>query len=96
MNQPARTYEYRRRLPHYQSDKPIFVTFYTHARRILPDAAREVALKHCHHDRGTKLLLHAAVIMPDHAHLLLSILHDPEGWPYDAFHPAKPKKLLSP
>ena len=80
---PARIYKYHRRLPHYQSDKPLFVTFCTQARRILPDAARQVVLTHCHHDRGTKLLLHAAIVMPDHAHLLLSILRDPDGWPYE-------------
>ena len=29
------------------------------------------------------MLLHAAVVMPDHVHLLLSALRDPSGWPYE-------------
>ncbi len=29
-----------------------------------------------------RILLHAVVIMPDHVHLLLRPLRDPNGWPY--------------
>lgn len=76
-------YEYRRKLPHYQkADRPIFVTF----RKLLSDPfsyeARDLVLHHCLHDCGRKYRLHAAVIMPEHVHLLLTPLRQPDGWPY--------------
>ena len=47
---------YRRNLPHLQRDyKPHFLTFRTHQRWILPDAAREIALGSCLHDKDTKI-----------------------------------------
>jgi REP element-mobilizing transposase RayT len=36
-------------------------------------------LEHCLHDHGKKLRMHAAVVMPDHVHLLFSALHDMRG-----------------
>lgn len=48
----------------------------------MPEMAREVVLKHCLHDHGTKFLLHAAVVMPDHVHMLFTPLRDEEGWPH--------------
>jgi REP-associated tyrosine transposase len=78
-----REYEYRRRLPHYQkSDRAVFVTFRKGTREPLSEEARSIVLKHCLHDDGKKLLLHAAVVMPEHVHLLLTPLRDSEGWPY--------------
>jgi len=44
--------------------------------------ARDVILRHCLHDHGRKIRLHAAVVMPDHVHLLLTPLRDEQGWPY--------------
>jgi REP element-mobilizing transposase RayT len=78
-----RKYEYRRKLPHYQkADWPVFVTF----RKLLPDAfseqARDVVLDHCLHDHGRRYQLHAAVVMPEHVHVLLTPLRDARGWPY--------------
>jgi REP element-mobilizing transposase RayT len=78
-----RKYEYRRKLPHYQkADRPVFITFC----KLLPDPfsyeARDLILLHCLHDHGKKYLLHAAVIMPGHVHLLLTPLRDANGWPY--------------
>jgi REP element-mobilizing transposase RayT len=74
---------YRRRLPHLQRDyKAIFVTFRTWGGLVLPDAARDVVLKSCLHDNGVKLRLHAAVVMPDHVHLILTALSDPTGQQY--------------
>jgi REP element-mobilizing transposase RayT len=76
-------YEYRRRLPHYQRDeRPLFVTFCTLAHSILPPDARTLAMQHCLHDNGRAIDLHAAVIMPDHVHLLLTALRDAEGWTF--------------
>jgi len=39
-------------------------------------------LQHCLHDDGKTIHLHAAVIMPDHAHLLFTGLRDAEGWTF--------------
>jgi len=79
----ANKYEYRRRLPHYQKfDRVLFVTFCTLGRAALSPEAQDVILRHCVHDRGKRYLLHAAVVMPDHVHLLLTPLRDEKGWPY--------------
>ena len=74
-------YDYRRRLPHIQKDEqPLFITFASDRRWHLPPAAREIALNCClaHHGRRYELL--AAVVMPDHAHLILSPLRRTDGW----------------
>jgi REP element-mobilizing transposase RayT len=66
---------YRRKLPHLQrDDKRHFVTFFTFQRWILPDAARSIALRSCLHDNDIKHFLHAAVVMPDHLHLIFTPL----------------------
>jgi REP element-mobilizing transposase RayT len=79
-----RKYNYRRRLPHYQKDdRALFVTFCKLARwEPLSEPARDLVFKHCLHDHGKKYDLHAAVVMPEHVHLLFRVLHDPEEWPY--------------
>ena len=75
-----RKYEYRRTLPHYQKDgRALFITFTTWRRWILPDAARDLALEACIHADGRKCALHAAVVMPDHVHLVLTALADSDG-----------------
>jgi hypothetical protein len=64
-----RKYVYRRNLPHIEKEgRPHFVTFDTHERRNLPPVARDIVLKHCLHDNGTKMNLHVAVVMPDCVH----------------------------
>ncbi len=79
----GRKYEYWRRMPHYQMpDCPIFVTFCKLIRDPFPDGARDLILAHCLHDHGKRIDLRAAVVMPDHVHLLLTPLADEEGWPY--------------
>ena len=79
----AHKYEYRRRLPHYQkADRAIFVTFRKLIREPFAAGARDLILRHCRHDDGKRYVLHAAVVMPDHAHMLLTPTCDPEGWPY--------------
>ena len=78
----ARLYEYRRKLPHYQkAGRALFVTFRKGNRDPLPLAVRDIVLQHCLHDHGKRYQLHAAVVMPDHVHLLLTPLQDEQGWP---------------
>jgi REP element-mobilizing transposase RayT len=80
----ASRYYYRRHLPPYQkADVTQFVTFRTYAHLILPEPARDLVLQHCFHDHGKRLLLTAAVVMPNHVHLLVKALRDPAGWPYE-------------
>ncbi len=79
----TRKYEYRRRMPHYQKPGyPVFVTFCKLIRDPFPDAARDLILAHCLHDHGKRIDLQAAVVMPDHVHLLLTPLPDERGWPH--------------
>jgi REP element-mobilizing transposase RayT len=78
-----RKYEYHRKLPHYQkAGRPLFVTFCKGNRIAFAPEARDAILQHCSHDHGKRYELHAAVVMPDHVHLLLSPLRDEKGWPY--------------
>src|SRR6266849_11196279 len=78
-----RTYEYRRKLPHYQKPgRAIFVTFCKLGREPFSVAARRVVLEHCLRDHGKRIQLHAAVVMPDHVHLLLTPIQDEQGWPH--------------
>ena len=73
-------YAYRRRLPHYQkADRVLFVTFCCSCLDPLPASVRDLALRHCLHDQGTKAAIHAVVVMPDHVHLLLTPLRDLNG-----------------
>jgi REP element-mobilizing transposase RayT len=79
---PAK-YRYRRRLPHLQkSDCDLFVTFCTLGRACLPGPARDLVLAHCLREHGERVQLHAAVIMPDHVHLVFSPLREQNGWPF--------------
>jgi REP element-mobilizing transposase RayT len=79
----VRKYEYRRCLPHYQkTDRALFITFCKLNRAEFSPSARDIVLQHCLHDHGHRLLLHAAVVMPEHVHLLLTPLRDAQGWPY--------------
>ncbi len=73
-------YQYRRRLPHYQkADRALFVTFCCGCLDPLPVSVRDIVLRHCLHDQGTKAAIHAVVVMPDHAHLLLTPLQGSDG-----------------
>jgi REP element-mobilizing transposase RayT len=79
---PAKA-EYRRHLPHLQvEDKPLFVTFATFKRWVLPESTRQVVLRHCLHDHGLKLQVHGIVVMPDHVHIIFTPLKDDEGNPF--------------
>ena len=78
-----RRYEYRRKLPHYQpAGRSLFITFRKNTRAPFSPDCRDTVLQHCLHDHGRRYLLHAAVVMPEHVHLLLTPLRDEKGWPY--------------
>jgi len=75
-----RRYEYRRKLPQFQPDhKVFFITFSTYKRRILPEAVRQIVIETCLAGNGKKFRLYGVVVMPDHVHLVLSPLSDPNG-----------------
>ena len=76
-------YIYRRTLPHMQKMyRAIFVTFSTDKRRILPAAARLAALDCFVLENGDSAELHVAVVMPNHAHLLLTpVVKDRQPFP---------------
>jgi REP element-mobilizing transposase RayT len=76
-----RRYNYPGRyLPHIQKDnRSLFITFATHLRWHLPNLARDLAIEACVHAHKRKCLLHAAVVMPDHVHLILTPIADSHG-----------------
>ena len=71
---------YRRTLPHLQRDnKRHFVTFCTHDHWTLSNLARDVILSSCLHDDGVRYDMDAAVVMPDHVHLIFTpLIHQKE------------------
>jgi len=75
-----RKYSYRRNLPHIEKPSRFhFVTFDTHLKWQLPPQARDLALRHCLHDNGSKMRLLIAVIMPDHVHMIFMPLENEAG-----------------
>lgn len=75
-----RKYAYRRKLPHYQSiGKTYFITFSTRNREVLPPHARDLILETCLTGNGKQYQLEAVVVMPDHAHQVLTPLEDENG-----------------
>jgi REP element-mobilizing transposase RayT len=81
MNSPlALKSAYRRNLPHIvRCDRPLFVTFATRDRWVLPPSARTIALRHALHDHEKRLSMSVALVMPDHVHLVFNLLHDQCG-----------------
>ena len=76
-------YEYRRKLPHLQSTRrPIFVSFNTKDKWVLPEKARDITFEACLCANGTRFDLEAFVVMPEHAHMLFWTRRDHEGTPY--------------
>ena len=70
---------YRRNLPHLQREnKCHFLTFCTYRRWILPEIAREIVFSCCLHDHQVRYELQAAVVMPDHVHMVFVPLINPE------------------
>jgi REP element-mobilizing transposase RayT len=76
-----RRYSYRRTLPHLQKNNhPIFVTFSTQKRWLLPENVRIHVLDSCLAEHQRVIELHAAVVMPDHVHLIFTALRETGGW----------------
>jgi REP element-mobilizing transposase RayT len=70
----------RRRLPHWELPGSIyFVTFVTWERLELNPPAREIILAACRYFDRDRYALYAAVVMPDHVHLLLKPLEKDNG-----------------
>ncbi|MFI4861545.1 MAG: REP-associated tyrosine transposase, partial [Phycisphaerales bacterium JB063] len=71
----------RRNLPHWeQGGSTYFITFRV-KRGELTGAERRIALEAARHWHGERMDLHAAVVMPDHVHLLLTPRRaDEENW----------------
>jgi REP element-mobilizing transposase RayT len=69
----ADTFAYRGRLPHLNNeDKTYYVTFCTKDRKLLLPEARDLTLGCCVHGHPSLYLLHSAVVMPDHVHILMT------------------------
>ena len=65
----------RRNLPHLEvPDATYFVTFRTRSALVLPPAARDQVMSVIEGCDNNSLELQAAVVMPDHAHLIFRIL----------------------
>ncbi len=73
----------KRNLPHFETDcRPLYVTFCTYQRWILPVQVREKVLCHCLFDNGRKMEVLACIVMPDHVHLLYEPIFDKDGNPF--------------
>jgi len=73
-------YDYRRRLPHYQkADRAIFISFRRGVDTALTGDCRSAVLECCLWGNRTRFHLHAAVVMPEHVHLLMTPLRDAGG-----------------
>src|SRR4051794_31815646 len=71
---------WRRHLPHFQSDQRTYsVTFTTKDRYLLPPEARTVVLNHIVFDHNRVMFLHAAIVMPDHVHVVTTPMPDRYG-----------------
>ena len=77
----SRMYDYRRMLPHHQkANRALFVTFCKLTPPPFTSDARDIIMQCCLKGNGIKFRLHAAVVMPDHVHLLLTPLQDENSW----------------
>ena len=67
------TFYYRANLPHLQKlHKTYFVTFCTYQRLVLPPLGRDIVLAHLGRGHGISYALYAAVVMPDHVHMIIA------------------------
>jgi len=71
------TVAYQRDLPHLsRRGKTYFITFNTYRLRELSDVERDIAMKCIVHDHLLTYALYAAVIMPEHVHMLITPIED--------------------
>ena len=76
----SRKYQYRRNLPHYQKDdRALFITFNTNGRWELPPSARDIVLTCCLYQHRRMVWVHAVVVMPEHVHMIFTVLRDDDG-----------------
>ncbi len=73
---------YRRNLPHIQKFNAAYFVTYRSGGLFLPPRARSIALKHCLFENGKRIELYAAVIMPNHVHLLFAPLEGDQAEPF--------------
>src|SRR5207302_5516438 len=69
--------DYRRRLPHIQNAFTYFVSFRSYRDWILPDWARTIVLETILKEQERTIRLYATTVMPEHVHLLFSIVFSP-------------------
>ena len=68
---------HRRDLPHIQrDDTQHFLTFCTDRKFVIPEEARKVVLDSCLYEHERRAIVHAAVVMPNHVHLVVSAMFD--------------------
>jgi REP element-mobilizing transposase RayT len=60
----------------------VFITFSTWKRNTLPERARQPVLDCIIAGHDVRFRLHAAVVMPDHVHVLLTAIRDQHGETY--------------
>jgi REP element-mobilizing transposase RayT len=78
-----RKYDYRRTLPHLQKDnRPVFLSFNTIRRWMLPEAARDIVLDCCLFPNGKMARIHVVVVMPEHVHVILTPLPEKNEGPF--------------
>jgi REP element-mobilizing transposase RayT len=69
--------EHRRQLPHLQTPQSTyFVTFRCRDGLSLPDEAKAIVMSAVRYWDGTRIDVDAAVVMPDHAHIMMRVLED--------------------
>jgi REP element-mobilizing transposase RayT len=74
---------YRRNLPHIEKDgASYFVNFSTRNDFVLPEEARTLIFNHCLFENARKVHMHAFVVMPDHVHMLFTLMESEMGEPY--------------
>jgi REP element-mobilizing transposase RayT len=82
-----------RNLPHWElGGSTYFLTYRCAEGVILDEVARSIVLNNWHHWQGKRYLLHTAVVMPDHVHVLITPKADREGGWYflkDILHATK-------
>ncbi|MBY0261804.1 MAG: class I tRNA ligase family protein, partial [Phycisphaerales bacterium] len=61
-----------RNLPHWEAGGSTYFVTFRVAKGTLSDSERQVVLDAARHWHGQKIELHAAVVMPDHVHMLFS------------------------
>jgi len=69
-------------LPHWEQEGRTYFVRYCTARGLqLPPRARDVVIENLRHWHGHRYVLHQAVVMPDHVHLLITPLAKQEEGP---------------